>query len=126
MFSTFRRGIAAAAGLVVAGALLAAGGPANAASDGPAGGVTLTIGDQANGLQTLLNAAGTLSGTAYHVKFAEFQGAAPLFQAMQSGQVDTGVAADLPTLQAISGGLPVKLVAATRTGGAGTAILTQP
>ena len=125
MFSMLRRGIVAAAGLVVAGALLAACGPANAASGGSAGGVTLTIGDQANGLQTLLNAAGVLSGTSYHLKFAEFQGAAPLFQAMQSGQVDTGVAADLPTLQAISGGLPIKLVAATQTGGAGTAILTQ-
>lgn len=89
-------------------------------------GVTLTLGDQANGLKTLLNAAGTLKGAPYHVKWAEFQGAAPLFQAMQSGQVDTGTAADLPTLQAISGGLKIKLVAAATSNGSGTAILTQP
>jgi sulfonate transport system substrate-binding protein len=97
------------------------------ASDGrpDLSGVTLTLGDQANGLQTLLTAAGTLKGTPYKVKWAEFQGAAPLFQAMQSGQVDTGTAADLPTLQAISGGLKIKLVAAATSNGSGTAILTQ-
>ncbi|WP_329139718.1 ABC transporter substrate-binding protein [Streptomyces sp. NBC_01476] len=89
-------------------------------------GVTLTLGDQANGLQTLLTAAGTLKGAPYKVKWAEFQGAAPLFQAMQSGQVDTGTAADLPTLQAISGGLKIKLVAAATSNGAGTAIIARP
>src|SRR5882724_6221539 len=106
----------------VAAALLVAG---CASSQGAESGgqVTLTLGDQANGLQTLLKAAGTLDGAPYQVKWAEFQGAAPLFQAMQSGNVDTGSAADLPTLAAISGKLPIKLVAALRSGGAGTVIL---
>ncbi|SDO68419.1 ABC transporter substrate-binding protein [Actinacidiphila guanduensis] len=100
---------------------------APAASGGPdLSGVTLTLGDQANGLQTLLDAAGTLKGAPYKVKWAEFQGAAPLFQAMQSGQVDTGTAADLPTLQAISGGLKIKLVAAATSDGSGTAVITRP
>ncbi|MFC4034827.1 ABC transporter substrate-binding protein [Streptomyces polygonati] len=98
-----------------------------AADGGPdLSGVTLTLGDQANGLQTLLTAAGTLKGAPYKVKWAEFQGAAPLFQAMQSGQVDTGTAADLPTLQAISGGLRIKLVAASTANGSGTAIIARP
>lgn len=88
-------------------------------------GVTLTLGDQANGLQTLLTAAGTLKGAPYKVKWAEFQGAAPLFQAMQSGQVDTGSAADLPTLQAISGGLKIRIVGAATSNGSGTAIIAQ-
>ncbi|WNI14832.1 ABC transporter substrate-binding protein [Actinacidiphila sp. ITFR-21] len=100
---------------------------APATASGPdLSGITLTLGDQANGLQTLLTAAGTLKGTPYKVKWAEFQGAAPLFQAMQSGQVDTGTAADLPTLQAISGGLKIKLVAAATADGSGTAILARP
>ena len=107
----------------VAAALLLA---ACASSQGAESGeVTLTLGDQANGLQTLMKAAGALDGTAYQVKWAEFQGAAPLFQAMQSGNVDTGTAADLPTLAAISGKLPIKLVAAVRNGGAGTVILVR-
>ena len=88
-------------------------------------GVTLTLGDQVSALKTLLTASGELSGTAYTVKFAEFQGAAPLFQAVKAGDVDTGYAADLPTLSAIAGGVPVKAVAALQAGGSGTAILVQ-
>jgi len=89
-------------------------------------GVTLTLGDQANGLQTLVSASGVFKDAPYKVKWAEFQGAAPLFQAMQGGSIDTGFAADLPTLSAISGGLKIKLVAAATANGSGTAIITQP
>lgn len=117
--SGFRALVAAVAALV-ATSVLAACGQSSGADQ-----LTLTLGDQANGLRTLMNAAGVLEGTPYHVKWAEFQGAAPLFQAMQGGQVDTGTAADLPTLQAIAGNLPIKLVAATRTSGAGDAILVR-
>jgi sulfonate transport system substrate-binding protein len=67
-----------------------------------------------------------LKDAPFDYKFAEFQGAAPLFQAMQSDNVDTGYAADIPTLQAISGGLPIKLVAAAMSNGAGTGILLRP
>jgi sulfonate transport system substrate-binding protein len=88
-------------------------------------GVTLTLGDQVSALKTLLTASGELAGTAYTVKFGEFQGAAPLFQAVKAGDVDTGYAADLPTLTAIGGGVPVKAVAALQSSGAGTAILVQ-
>jgi sulfonate transport system substrate-binding protein len=87
--------------------------------------VSLTLGDQANGLKTLFEASGALSGASFDYKWAEFQGAAPLFQAMQSDNVDTGSAADIPTLQAISGGLPIKFVAATTSNGQGTAILLR-
>ena len=87
--------------------------------------VTLTLGDQVSALKTLLNSSGALKGAKYHVKFAEFQGAAPLFQAVKAGDVDTGYAADLPTLTAIAGGVPVKAVAALQASGAGTAILVQ-
>ena len=116
MFTRVLAGLAAA--LVLAGCASSHGAEAG-------GQVTLTLGDQANGLQTLMKAAGALDGTSYQVKWAEFQGAAPLFQAMQSGDVDTGTAADLPTLAAISGKLPIKLVAAVRNGGAGTVILVR-
>ena len=88
-------------------------------------GVTLTLGDQVSALKTLLTASGELTGTPYTVKFAEFQGAAPLFQAVKAGDVDTGYAADLPTLSAVAGGVPVKAVAALQASGAGTAILVQ-
>jgi len=96
-----------------------------ASSAGQGSAVTLTLGDQVSALKTLLTASGELSGTAYTVKFAEFQGAAPLFQAVEAGDVDTGYAADLPTLSAIAGGVPVKAVAALQASGSGTAILVQ-
>lgn len=115
-----RRTVCALVALVLAGVLAACG-----QSGAQGGGLTLTLGDQANGLQTLMSAAGALEGTPYQVKWAEFQGAAPLFQAMQGGQVDTGFAADLPTLQAISGRLPIKLVGAVQGSGAGAAILVR-
>jgi sulfonate transport system substrate-binding protein len=101
--------------------LAACGG--NPGADG--GRVTLTLGDQANGLKTLFAASGALQGADFDYKWAEFQGAAPLFQAMQGGTVDTGTAADIPTLQAISGGLPIKAVAASQSNGQGTAILLR-
>jgi sulfonate transport system substrate-binding protein len=102
--------------------LVAACGGTSASADNR---VTLTLGDQANGLKTLFAASGALKGAAFDYKWAEFQGAAPLFQAMQSGDVDTGSAADIPTMQAISGGLPIKAVAAVQSNGQGTAILLR-
>ncbi|MEE1803336.1 ABC transporter substrate-binding protein [Streptomyces sp. JV176] len=98
----------------------AASGPAGAASD-----VTLTLGDQAKNLQTLANAAGAFKGAPYQVKWAEFEGAAPLFQAAQAGAADTTYAADLPTLQALSGGVPIKAVAALRNDGTSVGIVAQ-
>ncbi|KAK1185231.1 ABC transporter substrate-binding protein [Streptomyces sp. NBS 14/10] len=79
--------------------------------------VRLTIGDQAQTLQTLVKASGVLKGASYGVKWAEFQGAAPLFQAVQAGAADTSYSADLPALQALSGGVPVKNVAALKNDG---------
>jgi sulfonate transport system substrate-binding protein len=87
--------------------------------------VTLTIGDQAKSLQILLNASGALKGTSYAVKWAEFEGAAPLFQAVQAGAADTSYAADLPTLQAQSGGVPVKGVAALHNDGSAVGIVVR-
>jgi sulfonate transport system substrate-binding protein len=130
-------GIVAAAALavVLAACSSSSGGSAppsgSGADTGSAGGSsapslagqTITLGDQANGLQTLANAAGVFKDAPYNVKWAEFQGAAPLFQAMTSGDVDTGTAADLPTLTALGGGLDIKNVAATKNSGAGTVII---
>jgi sulfonate transport system substrate-binding protein len=122
MFTLSRRRMSAMLAGLAATVLLAGCG---VGADSSSSDDTLTLGDQANGLQTLMNAAGTLNGTPYHVKWAEFPGAAPLFQAMQGGTVDTGYAADLPTLQAISGNLPIKLVGALQNSGSNSAILVR-
>ncbi|MDT0567180.1 ABC transporter substrate-binding protein [Streptomyces sp. DSM 3412] len=119
------RALGAALSLTALLATTACGGDSEAASDGSSSRVTLTIGDQAKNLQTLLNASGALKGTSYKVKWAEFEGAAPLFQAVQAGAVDTSYAADLPTLQALSGGVPVKAVGALRNDGTHTGIVVR-
>src|SRR5207302_7635280 len=102
--------------------LLAAGCGSGSAS----GGVTLTLGDQVKSLQTLLDASKALDGAPFEYKWAQFQGAAPLFEAVKAGSVDTAIAADLPTLQAQAGGVPVKSVAAVRNSGVSTVLLAQP
>ena len=121
--------LAASAALALTAVTASACSSSNSSDTASAGqgssGVTLTLGDQVSALKTLLTASGELSGTSYTVKFAEFQGAAPLFQAVKAGDVDTGYAADLPTLSAVAGGVPVKAVAALQASGAGTAILAQ-
>ncbi|MFD6059816.1 ABC transporter substrate-binding protein [Rhodococcus wratislaviensis] len=88
-------------------------------------GVTLKLGDQVKGLQVLAEASGAFDGAPYGVEWAQFQGAAPLFEAVKGGSVDTGYAADVPTLQAISGGVPIKSVAGLRSDGTGTVIIAQ-
>ncbi|MGW0865192.1 ABC transporter substrate-binding protein [Streptomyces sp. NPDC002611] len=122
--TTTRRALGAALSLTALLATTACGGSGAAASGG-SDSATLVIGDQAKNLQTLFNASGALKGTSYKVKWAEFEGAAPLFQAVQAGAADTSYAADLPTLQALSGGVPVKAVGALRNDGTHTGIVVR-
>ena len=89
------------------------------------GQVTLTIGDQAKTLQTIVAASDALKGAKYKVKWAEFEGAAPLYQAVQAGAADTGYSADLPALQALSGGVQVKNVAALQNDGRHVGIVVR-
>ena len=96
---------------------LTACGADSSAEGGGKGQVTLTIGDQAKTLQTIVTASGALKGAGYKVKWAEFEGAAPLFQAVQAGAADTSYSADLPALQALSGGVRFKNVAALKSDG---------
>nr|WSY57039.1 ABC transporter substrate-binding protein [Streptomyces sp. NBC_00886] len=99
---------------------------ADSSADTSAGGqVTLTIGDQAKTLQTIIAASDALKGTEYKVKWAEFEGAAPLYQAVQANAADTGYSADLPALQALSGGVKVKNVAALKNDGTHVGIVVR-
>ncbi|MFD4501796.1 ABC transporter substrate-binding protein [Streptomyces sp. NPDC058457] len=89
------------------------------------GQVTLTIGDQAKTLQTIVAASDALKGAGYKVKWAEFEGAAPLYQAVQAGAADTGFSADLPALQALSGGVKLKNIAALKNDGTHVGIVVR-
>ncbi len=85
--------------------------------------VTLILGDQAKGLRTVVEAANALEGIPYKVQWANFQGAAPLFEALRAGAVDLGPAGDTPVLAAATGGTPLRIVAVRRSQSRGIAIL---
>ncbi len=93
--------------------LLGWGAAAHAQSSSPA--ASLVLGDQAGGLRALFEASRTLEGAPFAWRWANFQGAAPLFEAHRSGAVDTALAGDLPVLAAAVGKTPLKIVA-TRVG----------
>lgn len=88
--------------------------------------VTLVLGDQVKLLRTKAEAAGVLEDVPYKIQWASFQGAAPLFEAVVSGDVDTAMAADTPALAAAAGGARVKVVAASVSSPAGVALLVPP
>ena len=86
-----------------------------AATDALAAEPTLVFGDQAGGLRALAEAAQVLDGTPYAFRWANFQGAAPLFEAQRANAVDLAPAGDLPVLAAAIGDPSLKIVA-TRVG----------
>lgn len=87
--------------------------------------VTLVLGDQARNLRSLVEAAGVMKDAPYQYRWANFQGAAPLFEAQRAGAVDTSYAGDLPVLMAASGGVPLKIIA-TNVGDGGSNGLVVP
>lgn len=86
-----------------------------ARAEQPPGRTTLVLGDQVKTVQTLVEAAGVMEDAPYDYRWASFQGAAPLFEALRAGAVDTAMAGDLPVLAAASGDAPMKIIA-TRQG----------
>lgn len=99
----------------LAAAPAAAFGVARAASSPDLSGVTLVLGDQAGGLRALAEASRVLEGTPYTYRWANFQGAAPLFEAQRANAVDIAPAGDLPVLAAATGDPSLRIVA-TRVG----------
>ncbi len=84
---------------------------------------TLILGDQANLTRAKVEAAGLLKNRPYAFRWANFAGAAPLFEAVMAGAVDTAPAGDTPVLAAAASGVPIKLVAASQSSGRSVALL---
>ena len=87
--------------------------------------VTVVLGDQVGGTRALVEAANALEGVPYKYKWASFQGAAPLFEALRVGAVDTAPAGDLPVLAAAVGQTPLKILATRVSKGEGLGIIVQ-
>lgn len=88
--------------------------------------LTLVLGDQAGGTRALVEAAKVLDGAPYAYRWANFQGAAPLFEAQRAGAVDLAPAGDLPVLAAAVGDPTLKIVATRVGSGSQLGILVQP
>lgn len=85
--------------------------------------VKLVLGDQAKGLRTVVEASKAFDGVPYQVEWANFQGAAPLFEALRAGAVDLAPAGDTPVLASATGGAPLRIVAVRRSQARSIAIL---
>ena len=120
-FSTRRRTL----GLLVAAPAMVAAGALNSQQVRAAdlSSTTLVLGDQAGGTRALAEAAKVLDGTPYAFRWANFQGAAPLFEAQRAGAVDLAPAGDLPVLAAAVGDPTLRIVAARVGSGAQLGIL---
>jgi sulfonate transport system substrate-binding protein len=117
-----------ALGLIAAAPLAAAFGAMQSAYADAAelASITLVLGDQAGGTRALAEAAKVLEGTPYAYRWANFQGAAPLFEAQRAGAVDLAPAGDLPVLAAAVGDPALKIVATRVGSGSQLGILVQP
>jgi sulfonate transport system substrate-binding protein len=86
--------------------------------------VTLHVGDQAgSGAQALLTAAGLIHKLPFKVTWSDFTSGPPILQAEGAGAIDIGAVGDAPPVFAAAGGNKIAVVAATKAGPTGAAIV---
>jgi len=85
--------------------------------------VTLRIGDQKGGNQSLLQAAGELKNLPYQIEWSEFPAAAPLLEALNAGAIDAGYVGNAPFLFAYASGVPARVISVVRQNSDGLAIV---
>jgi len=71
----------------------------------------LLLGDQARLVRAKAEATNILSDAPFAFEWVNFQGAAPLFEALRAGAVDIAPAGDSPVLFAAAANVPMKVVA---------------
>jgi len=86
-------------------------------------GVTLRVGDQKGGNQSLLSASGELAGLPYQIEWSEFAAAAPLLEALNAGAIDVGYVGNAPFLFAYATGVPARVINAVHQNADGLAIV---
>jgi sulfonate transport system substrate-binding protein len=107
------------------GAAGASGGSSTATGDTTSvSDVTLHVGDQAgSGAQALLTAAGLIHKLPFKITWSDFTSGPPILQAEGAGAIDIGAVGDAPPVFAAAGGDKVAVVAATKSGPDGAAIV---
>lgn len=84
--------------------------------------IKLLLGDQARFTRAKVEAASAFDDAPFDYEWVNFQGAAPLFEALRAGAVDTAPAGDSPVLFAAFAGVPMKIVAVSVGTRAGSSV----
>ncbi|MGH3643833.1 MAG: ABC transporter substrate-binding protein [Mycobacterium sp.] len=87
--------------------------------------VTLQIGDQKGGTESLLRAAGALGDLPYKVVFSTFTSGPPQIEAATAGKIDFAVTGNTPPIFGAAANAKVKVVSAYENGGDGDRILVR-
>jgi sulfonate transport system substrate-binding protein len=87
--------------------------------------VTLQIGDQKGGTESLLRAAGALNDLPYKVVFSTFTSGPPQVEAATAGKIDFAITGNTPPIFGAASNAKVKVVAAYDGGGNGDQVLVH-
>ena len=87
--------------------------------------VTLQVGDQKGGTESLLRAAGALDGLPYKVAFSTFTSGPPQVEAATAGKIDFAITGNTPPIFGAASNAKVKVVSAYDGGGTGDQVLVH-
>jgi sulfonate transport system substrate-binding protein len=88
-------------------------------------GVTLQVGDQKGGTESLLRAAGALNDLPYKVVFSTFTSGPPQIEAATAGKIDFAITGNTPPIFGAAANAKVKVVSAYNGGGNGDQVLVR-
>ena len=88
-------------------------------------GLTLQVGDQKGGTESLLRAAGALDDLPYQVQFSTFTSGPPQIEAATAGKIDFAITGNTPPIFGAASNAKVKVVSAYNGGGVGDQILVH-
>ena len=89
-------------------------------------GVTLQVGDQKGGTESLLRAAGALDDLPYQVVFSTFTSGPPQIEAATAGKIDFAITGNTPPIFGAASNAKVKVVSAYDGGGSATRFWCTP
>lgn len=87
--------------------------------------LTLQVGDQKGGTESLLRAAGALDNLPYKIAFSTFTSGPPQVEAATAGKIDFAITGNTPPIFGAASAAKVKVVAAYDGGGNGDQILVH-
>jgi sulfonate transport system substrate-binding protein len=88
-------------------------------------GLTLQVGDQKGGTESLLRAAGALDNLPYRIAFSTFTSGPPQVEAATAGKIDFAITGNTPPIFGAASAAKVKVVSAYDGGGLGDQILVH-